>query len=382
MRLERLGNGCDAHQGRPKMSEGFHTEAGAIARPAAWRVRVSQQPIVRVVVGEAGEPHPGPVRWALDIEGFDVVGQGSSRAELERVLAGVDPTVIVVDDAIPASALIALRAMSPSAGVVVVWPASVSSKAIADAHVDPGCIEEDLGRAVRRAARRSRPAVYDPPVAVGEALLILPDAELPRPLEKAKAPVSSAGPRRSARVLAGTAAVLALIVMMVGVSFALDATRGSHPAASPSVTHAPAASSTSSSAPAGSEPDGVGAAGTQRPDCGPRVDPRSKASSNAHPADNATLGTRSANCGGANAGGGASNAGGNGSTGQRAGNGPTTVPTDHGQAGSNDGDAHPAPPDQTNTGHGSGSSTGRGRFDSPGNSDQHGAAGTAGRSSQ
>jgi hypothetical protein len=352
---------------------------------------VSQQPIVRVVVGEAPEPYPGPVRWTLDVEGFDVVGQGSSRAELERVLAGVDPTVIVVDDAIPASALIALKTMAPSAGVVVVWPASVSAKAIADAHVDPGCIEEDLARAVRRAAHRTRPTVYDPPVTVGEALLILPDAEPPRKLGRATTPAASAVPRRSARVLAGTTAVLALIVMMVGVSFAIDATRGSRPAASPSATHAPAASATSNSSPAGSGPDAAGTAGQQRPDCGPRVAPGSKASSHAAQAQGArggATGTRSpgANCGGANAGGGganadgASNAPGDGSTGHGAGNGPTTAPTDHGQAGSRVGDQHPTQPDPTETGQGSGSSTDRGRSDTTRRSDPHGAGSAAGRS--
>jgi hypothetical protein len=352
---------------------------------------VSQEPIVRVVVGEAGEPHPGPVRWTLDIEGFDVVGQGSSRGELERVLAGVRPTVIVVDDAIPASALMALRAKAPDAGVVVVWPASVSSKAIADAHVDPGCIEEDLARAVRRAARRSIAAVADPPVVVSEPVLILPEATLAPAASTIRSPVASAAPRRSARVLLGTAAVLALIVMMVGVSFALDVTRRPRSGSgTSSTTQAPSSSrSTSSPSSAGAGPVDVGAAGQNRPECGPPTDLGS-ASSHAiqvHPRTKGDRGTRSrgADCGGAKAGGsqhgGASNAGASqghadGSTGHGTGTGQPTDPANHGHSGTQGGGHGRTPPGQADTddeqspGHSDGSS----RTDGPGSPGRQHAA--------
>ncbi len=360
---------------------------------------MNQQPIVRVVLGEAAEPHPGPVRWTLDVEGFDVVGQGTSRAELERVLRGVEPTVIVVDDAIPASAVMALRAKAPSAGVVVVWPAGVSSRAIADAHVDPGCIEEDLAHAVRRAARRGTPSVADPPVVVGEPVLLLPDAE-PSP---SLASTGSAVPRRSARVVLATAAVLALIVMMVGVSFALDATRRRPAPGSAPPTHVPAVSTVPVTSHAGSVTDTVGAAGQDRADCGPAVVPGSKASANAAKAQSGRAGSAATRahadaCAGGSHGGAQPHAHGNatsphgnatsphgthgtGAGGQGTGNGHATTPTPHGNAGSHgsdqsggrggSGDQHPDHPDHAT---GAGSSAGAGRSESSSPHDGAGAS--------
>src|SRR5438876_313197 len=112
----------------------------------AWRGTV------RVVLGEAAEPYPGPLRLALLGARIDVVGQASNIAELDRVLDGVHPEALVLDAQMGALAVLAARERSPGSGIVVVWPAGVSAE-IADERVEPSRVVHELGPAVRRVAR-------------------------------------------------------------------------------------------------------------------------------------------------------------------------------------------------------------------------------------
>ncbi len=113
---------------------------------------VGRQPLVRVVLGEAAETYSGPLRSALEHEGFDIIGQASNRDELERVLATAEPTAIVLDARMDAMAVLAARKKLPDAGIVVVWPPGVRAP-VADEQVEPSRVYQDLGRVVRRVAR-------------------------------------------------------------------------------------------------------------------------------------------------------------------------------------------------------------------------------------
>jgi len=113
---------------------------------------VGRQSIVRVVLGEAAETDSGPLRSALEHEGFDIIGQASNRDELQRILAATAPTAIVLDAKMEATTVLAARETLPDAGIVVVWPRGVLAP-VADEQVEPSRVYQDLGRAVRRVAR-------------------------------------------------------------------------------------------------------------------------------------------------------------------------------------------------------------------------------------
>src|SRR5206468_6546851 len=70
---------------------------------------------VRIVVGEGRSARMGFLRFVLDSEGYDVVAQASSAAELARVLAVHRPDVVVLDDGIGATAVQMTHDVSPSA---------------------------------------------------------------------------------------------------------------------------------------------------------------------------------------------------------------------------------------------------------------------------
>ena len=57
----------------------------------------------------------GFLRFVLESEGYDVVAQASSAAELARVLAVHRPDVVVLDDGIGATAVQMTHDVSPSA---------------------------------------------------------------------------------------------------------------------------------------------------------------------------------------------------------------------------------------------------------------------------
>ena len=113
---------------------------------------VGRQSVVRVVLGEGAETYSGPLRSALEHEGFDIIGQASNRDQLEQVLAAAEPTAIVLDAKMDAMAVLVAREKLPNAGIVVVWPRGVIAP-VADEQVEPSRVYQDLGRAVRRVAR-------------------------------------------------------------------------------------------------------------------------------------------------------------------------------------------------------------------------------------
>jgi hypothetical protein len=173
--------------------------------------------VVRVVLSEIGSP--GPLHYLIEAEGFQVVGCASNDAELARVLAHVEPDVVVLDADISATSALVAREEAPSSELIVLWPEGVQLPAGAE-RVHPRLVYQDLGPAIRRAAddRRSRhPTLVEP----DDDDLSAPAAP-PRSVDLP----SSAAQRTSTRVLVGTAALIALIVMTMGVSFALEGRTG------------------------------------------------------------------------------------------------------------------------------------------------------------
>ena len=124
----------------------------------------------QIVLGEA--ERTGILRFVLEGEGFDIVGLASSDEELERVLAGARPSVIVLDGGISATAALEAKERVSGASLVVVWPAGVAA-VLAEEQVDPQLVIEDLGEAVRRASRRAE--VRTSPILVPD----LPDVASP-----------------------------------------------------------------------------------------------------------------------------------------------------------------------------------------------------------
>ena len=92
----------------------------------------------------------GFLRFVLESEGYDVVAQASSAAELARVLAVHRPDVVVLDDGIGATAVQMTHDVSPSAKVILVWPGGVVPIG-GYARVDPGDVLRSLGPTVARA---------------------------------------------------------------------------------------------------------------------------------------------------------------------------------------------------------------------------------------
>ena len=193
--------------------------------------------MVRVVLAEIGSP--GPLHYLIEGEGFQVVGCAANDAELARVLAQVEPDVVVLDADVSATSALVAREEAPTSELIVLWPEGVQLPAGAE-RVHPRLVYQDLGPAIRRAAddRRNRhPAVVEP----DDADLSAPAAP-PRSVDLP----SSTAQRTSTRVLVGTAALIALIVMTMGASFALEGRTGApQPTGtrtteiSPSATHGP-----------------------------------------------------------------------------------------------------------------------------------------------
>ena len=187
-------------------------------RSARLRLDVAEpSSVVRVVLAEIGAP--GPLHYLIEGEGFQVVGCASNDAELARVLAHVEPDVVVLDADISATSVLVAREEAPSSELIVLWPEGVQLPAGAE-RVHPRLVYQDLGPAIRRAAddRRNRhPAVVEPD-----------DGDLRAPAAPSRSVdlPSPAAQRTSTRVLIGTAALIALIVMTMGASFALEGRTG------------------------------------------------------------------------------------------------------------------------------------------------------------
>jgi hypothetical protein len=104
---------------------------------------------VRIVVGEGPSTRKGLLRFVLDGEGYDVVAEASTTAELARQMAVYRPDVVVLDDGIGATAVGMITDMSPNTKVVLVWPGAVVPIGGA-ARVEPSRVLQDLGPTVAR----------------------------------------------------------------------------------------------------------------------------------------------------------------------------------------------------------------------------------------
>jgi hypothetical protein len=261
---------------------------------------MDQERTLQVVLGEA-EPDDGFLRFVLEGEGFDIVGMASTDDELERVLRGARPDVIVLDAGISATAASEAKEQANGAALVVIWPGDVVA-AIADEHVEPHLVVDDLGPAVRSASLRARPR---------EERLVIPDTidevidrwrEAERELASA-APAEEAtdAPRldRSARgvLVAAMTWILVLTTLAtiaVGVPGALDVfTRRSPHRPTPSAP--PSTPSPSPETESGRRTDirSSGGSGCERPACmGSGHGQPTKKKRQTHPGPEATPGSQ------------------------------------------------------------------------------------------
>ena len=102
---------------------------------------------VRIVVGEGRAAQQGLLRFVLEGEGFDVVGEARGTADLTEVIESNEPDVVVLDDGIGVIAVSMVHEVAPRAKVVLVWPSAVVPIG-GDARVEPARILRDLGAAV------------------------------------------------------------------------------------------------------------------------------------------------------------------------------------------------------------------------------------------
>lgn len=106
---------------------------------------------VRIAVGEGRAMRRGLLRFVLEGEGYQVVAEATTAAELGRVLAVHRPDVVVLDDGIGAMAVGMTHEMVPDAKIILVWPRAVVPVG-GDARVDPSDVLRELGPAVARVA--------------------------------------------------------------------------------------------------------------------------------------------------------------------------------------------------------------------------------------
>jgi hypothetical protein len=102
---------------------------------------------IRIVVGEGRTAQRGLLRFVLEGEGFDVVGEARGSADLSSTIEAQRPDVVVLDDGIGVSAISMVREIDPQAKLVLVWPSFVVPIG-GDARVEPAKILRDLGPAV------------------------------------------------------------------------------------------------------------------------------------------------------------------------------------------------------------------------------------------
>ena len=102
---------------------------------------------VRIVVGEGRTAQQGLLRFVLEGEGFDVVGEAKGAAALSEVIRANEPDVVVLDDGIGVMAVSMVHEVAPQAKIVLVWPSAVVPIG-GDARVEPAKILRDLGAAI------------------------------------------------------------------------------------------------------------------------------------------------------------------------------------------------------------------------------------------
>ena len=186
---------------------------------------IDRERTVQVVLGEA--ERTGILRFVLEGEGFDIVGMASTDEELERVLLGARPSVIVLDGGISVAAALEAREHATGASLVVVWPAGVTA-VLAEERVDPHLVMEDLGAAVRRASKRAE--TRDVPIRIPEFLEVAPPLEalrvVPARSNEGEPPEPARPGRTRGRVLVAAATwilvLTALTTIAVAVPNALD----------------------------------------------------------------------------------------------------------------------------------------------------------------
>jgi hypothetical protein len=215
--------------------------------------RAATGPVVRVVLAEAAGA-PGPLHYLLEGEGFQILGSASDDDALTRILSQrIEPEVIVVDAAVPATTVMVAQELAPGSEVIVIWPEGIAPPPFTD-QVPPERVFEDLGPAVRRAAERNRlrhPADEDTSDPADVAVVDHPEPD---------DPAMVAG-RTAARVLVGTVAVIASIIVTMGVSFALQGWRATHQA---TAVKTPAVTTRTGSGADGSSTGGATHAGSQQ----------------------------------------------------------------------------------------------------------------------
>jgi CheY-like chemotaxis protein len=109
---------------------------------------------IRIVVGEGRTAQHGLLRFVLEGEGFEVVGEANGTADLPAAIESQHPDVVVLDDGIGVMAVSMVREVAPQAKVVLVWPAAVVPIG-GDARVEPAKILRDLGPAVEHVVAAS-----------------------------------------------------------------------------------------------------------------------------------------------------------------------------------------------------------------------------------
>lgn len=120
-----------------------------------------ERPRIGIVVGEGHPARRGLLRFVLEGEGFRVLGEAGTAAELVQTLSVHHPDAVVLDDGIGPTAVAVTREMRPDAKVVLVWPTALVPIS-GDATVDPSQVLRDLGLAVERACGL---VVHEPAVA-------------------------------------------------------------------------------------------------------------------------------------------------------------------------------------------------------------------------
>jgi hypothetical protein len=145
-----------------------------------------------VVVGEGDPARRGLLRFVLEGEGLDVVGEAATTVQLVQVLAVHRPDAVVLDDGIGTTAVVVAREMHPQAKVILVWPSDVIPIG-GDARVDPADVLRELGPTVERSLGldRTEPA--------SAAVLPLPATSS----ERVGGSTHPSGTGRLARVLPG-----------------------------------------------------------------------------------------------------------------------------------------------------------------------------------
>lgn len=116
---------------------------------SAGEERVARR--IRIVVGEGRTAQRGLLRFVLEGEGFDVVGEAGGSADLSGVIEQKRPDVVVLDDGIGVMAVSMVHEVAPDTKIVLVWPSAVVPIG-GDARVEPAKILKDLGPAVQHVA--------------------------------------------------------------------------------------------------------------------------------------------------------------------------------------------------------------------------------------